>query len=64
MADPSRADLPPVAEHIERLIDPAEFDVPPLRTPERRLRKRIYVADYIRGPEDAPLVIKPKVVRV
>lgn len=32
--------------------------------PQRRLRKRIYVADYIRGPEDAPLVVKPRVQRV
>lgn len=32
--------------------------------PERRLRRRIYVAGYVRGPEDAPLVIKPRVRRL
>jgi hypothetical protein len=32
--------------------------------PGRRLRRRIYVADYVRGPEDAPLIIKPRVHRV
>ena len=31
---------------------------------ERRLRKRIFVAAYVRGPEDAPLVAKPRVHRL
>lgn len=31
---------------------------------QRRLRKRIFVAAYVRGPEDAPLVAKPRVHRL
>jgi hypothetical protein len=32
--------------------------------PGRNLRRRIYVANYVRGPQDAPLVIKPRVHRL
>jgi hypothetical protein len=32
--------------------------------PASRLRKRIFVAAYVRGPEDAPLVARPRVRRL
>lgn len=32
--------------------------------PEHRLRRRIFVEGYVRGPEDKPLVVKPKVFRI
>jgi hypothetical protein len=32
--------------------------------PQGRLRKRIFVEDFIRGPEDGPLIIKPRVRRL
>lgn len=30
----------------------------------RALRRRIFVSGYVRGPEDAPLVVKPRVTRL
>lgn len=32
--------------------------------PNRSLRRRIFVEGYVRGPEDKPLVVKPKVYRL
>lgn len=32
--------------------------------PERRLRRRIFVEGYVRGPEDKPLIVKPRVYRL
>lgn len=31
---------------------------------DRALRRRIFVAGYVRGPEDKPLVVKPRVTRL
>lgn len=31
---------------------------------KRALRRRIFVSGYVRGPEDAPLVVKPRVIRL